>query len=92
MYYLHHLTPATYLWRAIRQTENVDENVVRVGMKWSRMQREGRGARGHAGNSTWVRVAGQPRPTETLDKLKKFHEDSKYRRLADNDNEVIQSR
>ena len=56
------------------------------------MQREGRGARGHAGYSTWVRVAGQPRPTETLDKLKKFHEDSKYRKLADNDNEVIQSR
>ena len=59
-----HLTPATYLCSAIRQTENVDENVVRVGMRWRKMQREGTGASGHAGNSTWVRVAGQPRPTE----------------------------
>ena len=59
-----HLTPATYLWSAIRQTENVDENVVRVGMRWRMMQREDTGASGHAGNSTWVRVAGQPRPTE----------------------------
>lgn len=69
MYYLHILTPATYLWRAIRQTENVDENVVRVGIKWRRMQRDGRGASGHAGNSTWVRVAGQPRPTESENKF-----------------------
>ena len=52
-----------YLWRAIRQTENVDENVVKVGTKWRMTQREGSGARGQAGTITWVSVAVQPSPT-----------------------------
>ena len=48
----------------MRQTENVDENVVKTGMNWNILHKIVTWGRGQAGYNSWVRLVGHPSRTE----------------------------
>ena len=45
---------------AIRQTENVEANVVKIGMNWNVLHRAEDRGRYQADDIIWVTVTGQP--------------------------------